>query len=223
MTTVTGQGTNAGEIGVFGESAQFEGVRGIGHAAGHGAVVGINDNQSDNAGQGVFGLSARGEGVRGMSSGLHGAVVGTNDNQSDNAGQGVFGQSDKGEGVRGINNNPNHGAVVGTNEHPAGIGIFGKGGRLAGQFEGNVQITGTLDLQGENVGDRLQALEGSAQASAGLAARVATIENRMNTLQQQVNNIQQQLTALQTKEAEDVQGIAVSLATLAARVTGLGG
>jgi hypothetical protein len=36
--------------------------------------------------------------------------------------------------VRGINNNPNHGAVVGTNEHPAVIGIFGKGGRLAGQF-----------------------------------------------------------------------------------------
>src|SRR5262245_42450167 len=129
MPTVIGQVSNPGEIGVVGESAQFEGVRGVSHAGDHGAVVGINDNPTDTAGPGMFGESARGEGVRGVShSAVHGAVVGTNDNE----GPGVFGESARGEGVRGVSRSAVHGAVVGTNDNAEGVGIFGKGGRLAG-------------------------------------------------------------------------------------------
>jgi hypothetical protein len=36
--------------------------------------------------------------------------------------------------------------VVGTNDNPAGVGIFGQGGRLAGQFQGDVEVTGTLSV-----------------------------------------------------------------------------
>jgi len=143
MPTVIGKVANSGEIGVIGESAQFEGVRGISHAANHGAVVGVNDNTTDTAGPGVFGESARGEGVRGVShSPFHGGVVGTCDNEA----AGVFGESARGEGVRGVSHSAVHGAVVGTNDSAEGIGIFGKGGRLAGLFEGDVEVTGDIRL-----------------------------------------------------------------------------
>jgi hypothetical protein len=48
-----------------------------------------------------------------------------------------------------------------------------------------------------------------------------TITGQLNN--PQVNNLQQQLSALQQKEAADMQGIATSLTTLADRVTALGG
>ena len=61
MSSVTGQATNPNEAGVLGESSQFEGVRGVSHAGGHGGVVGINDNDNSNpnnpAGPGVLGQS----------------------------------------------------------------------------------------------------------------------------------------------------------------------
>jgi hypothetical protein len=143
MPTVIGQASNPNEIGVTGESLQFEGIRGISHAENHGGVVGINDSQTDGAGAGVFGESKKGEGVRGIShSRFHGGVVGTCDNE----GAGVFGESTNGEGVRGVSHSAAHAAVVGTNDNPAGIGIFGKGGRLAGRFEGDVEVTGDIRL-----------------------------------------------------------------------------
>ena len=119
MATVVGQATNPGELGVLGTSIQFEGVTGISHAAGHGGVVGKNENQSDNAGPGVFGFSTGGEGVRGVShSAGHGGVVGTNAS----SGAGVFGGS------------------------TTGVGVHGKGGRLAALFEGDVEVTGDIRL-----------------------------------------------------------------------------
>ena len=76
--------------GVWGESKNGEGVRGISHAAGHGGVVGVNDNGSNNAGPGVYGESTKGEAVRGMGhSPDHAAVAGTNDHP---AGIGVYGK-----------------------------------------------------------------------------------------------------------------------------------
>ncbi|MEO7994115.1 MAG: hypothetical protein ABI743_06920 [bacterium] len=208
MGAVIGQVTGPGEVGVFGESALFEGVRGVSHSSGHGGVVGINDNPSHDGGQGVFGESENGEGVRGIShSPDHGGVVGTNDKgegvrgishspghggvvgSNDSSGAGVHGESTGGEGVRGISHSPDHGGVVGTNDdgegvhgesrssagvsgvshgqvaavtgtndNGAGVGVFGKAPRLAGWFEGNVLITGKLDLQGSDVGGLVQAL-----------------------------------------------------------------
>ena len=68
-------------------------------------------------------------------------------------------------------------------------------------FEGNIEVTGSLTVQGNNINEltrRIQAVEG---------------------LPQQVNNFQQQLESLQ----QDVQEIANRLITLSQRVTALGG
>lgn len=173
MSTVAGQVSGPGEVGVLGESAQFEGVRGIGHADNHGAVVGINDSQSDNAGPGVYGESANGEGVRGHSKNRnHGGVVGTNSGGAD----GIYGESSAlgGAGVRGTSHSAQSG-VVGVNDCPApggnggwfesaeGEGVRGhsknrnhggvvgtnSAGGDAGFFEGNVTVTGNLAVQGD--------------------------------------------------------------------------
>jgi Beta/Gamma crystallin len=86
--------------GVIGESAEFNGIRGISHAASHGAVVGVNDN----GGPGVLGRSA---------------------------GVGVWGYS----------------KVVGVwGESPDGVGVHAQGGRLAGYFKGDVEVTGDIRL-----------------------------------------------------------------------------
>ena len=187
MAGLNGTVTGADEIGVTGESIQFEGVRGTSHAADHGGVVGINDNSSTAAGPGVFG------------------------------------ESKLGEGVRGISHSPDHGGVVGINESANGVGIFAKGGRLAGQFAGAVEIDGVLTVQGSNVLQLMQQLQANQASNAALVGRIASLESRANTLQLQVNTMQGQLTALQTKETQDVEGIVISLVTLASRVTALGG
>jgi hypothetical protein len=145
MPPLTGTASNPGEIGVFGESAQDQGVRGTSHAQNHAGMTGTNDNLADNAGPGVFGESLKGEGVRGVSHSAagRGGVVGT----CDNSGPGVFGESQTGTGVFGVS----HGgapAVTGQNDSPGGIGVFGKGGRLAGQFVGDVEVTGDIRLTG---------------------------------------------------------------------------
>ncbi len=41
--------------GVYGESTLFNGVRGVTFAPGHGAVVGVSENHTAQAGPGVFG------------------------------------------------------------------------------------------------------------------------------------------------------------------------
>jgi hypothetical protein len=213
MATVVGQVTNSGEIGVIGDSAQFEGVRGTSHAENHGGVVGINDNQTDAAGAGVFGESTKGEGVRGIShSPFHGGVVGTCDNEA----AGVFGESTRGEGVRGVSHSAEHGAVVGTNDNASGVGIFGKGGRLAGQFEGNVDITGNLTIQGVSISVWFQRI-------IALEQRDNSQQQQIISLSQQINNLQQQLASLQQKEIADRQDEVTGIQILAARVTALGG
>jgi hypothetical protein len=57
MVELVGDSNKPNVPGVLGTGTQFEGVRGISHAANHGAVVGVNDNQSDSAGPGIFGKS----------------------------------------------------------------------------------------------------------------------------------------------------------------------
>lgn len=91
--------------GVYGESSVFNGVRGVTFAPGHGAVVGIGDNRTAQAGPGVFGESVMGDGVRGVSHAARkSGVVGTNDEGLEvgrSGGIGVFGHSDRGVGVWG--------------------------------------------------------------------------------------------------------------------------
>ena len=109
--------------------------------------------QSDN-GIGVVGESTSNEGVRGVSHNPHGGVVGINDSPPPGGNGGWF-ESNHGEGVRGWSRNPDHGGVVGVNTAKGiavygtsddGVGIHGRGGRLAGFFEGDVEVTGDIRL-----------------------------------------------------------------------------
>jgi hypothetical protein len=156
----TTQSTTGG-VGVMGESAQSEGVRGISHAPTHGGVVGINDNQTDGAGPGVYGAS-RGTGVWGASQTWMG-VYGNSQSQTGGAGvmgegtgPGVIGKSQTGHGVYGETASTAGGAGV-WGEHKGkgvgvfggssgGIGVYGKGGQLAARFEGDVEVTGDIRL-----------------------------------------------------------------------------
>jgi hypothetical protein len=171
QVAVYGHNTDAGN-GVIGESQLAEGVRGISHNPNHGGVVGICDAAGGNgvfgtcdsgtgvigeskSGTGVFGESEAGEGVHGISHNPnHGGVVGISDAVGGNgvfgtcdagtgvvgeskSGTGVFGESQAREGVRGVSHTLNSSGVSGHNP-----------GGLAGFFDGNVTVTGSLLLGG---------------------------------------------------------------------------
>jgi hypothetical protein len=126
-------GTSKGGIGVFGESAINEGVRGVSHGE-HAGVVGINDSTSTTqnidprlavvhpgGGSGGWFESNQGEGVRGISKHAgHGGVVGVNTE----GGIGVYGTSDNGVGVSGIGrtggsfDRPQERGAPPTGDHP---------------------------------------------------------------------------------------------------------
>jgi hypothetical protein len=61
-TAIVGRSTFSGGVGVYGESAQFNGVRGVGRNVNHGAVVGVHEG----GGIAVYGTS-RGTAVQGDS------------------------------------------------------------------------------------------------------------------------------------------------------------
>jgi hypothetical protein len=130
MATVKGDSTTAIPA-VSGENtAGGDGVFGKGRRG----VVGQSDSF-----QGVFGKSIDNAGVVGESSKLHG-VFGICHNPN---GAGVFATNDAGGfGVIGIS--PTNTGVIG--ESDTGVGVRGKGGRLAGLFEGDVEVTGDIRL-----------------------------------------------------------------------------
>jgi hypothetical protein len=107
-----------GAIGLRGEGQTWHGVEGI--------------SQSTTGGFGVFGTNtAGGTGVVGISSGWIGVY---GESQSTRGGSGVWGEhKNGGNGVVGIG-------------HGNGAGIYGKGGRVAGYFEGDVEVTGDIRL-----------------------------------------------------------------------------
>lgn len=136
--------------GVLGTSTNGDGVRGIGHRG----VFGSSDTF-----QGVSGFSGSNAGVAGESNQFHAiygvshdrnsaGVIGINDKNGwgvtgrsehvgvsgeSTAGNGVEGHSTAGRGVFGVSQND--------------VGVHGKGGLLAGLFEGGVKITGELYVQ----------------------------------------------------------------------------
>src|SRR5436190_2128207 len=99
--------------------------------------------------------------LKGNSSTAESGVIGGNDYAPaappGAGGNGGWFESSQGEGVRGWAKTPYHGGVVGVNtaggigvygesDQQGGIGVSGKGGRLAGFFEGNVEVTGDITL-----------------------------------------------------------------------------
>jgi hypothetical protein len=165
MATVIGTGSNPGEVGVRGESQEAEGVRGIGHKGA--GVVGSSEKWygtfgESQEGDGVRGIGHKGAGVVGSSEqwiGVYGGSQSTTGGSGvvgDAVGTGVMGVSKTWHGVYGETQSPAAGAGV-WGEHKgagsavvgisnSGTGIYGKGGRLAGYFEGDVEVTGDLRL-----------------------------------------------------------------------------
>jgi hypothetical protein len=151
MSTVIGNGSNPGEIGVLGESQEAEGVRGIGHKGA--GVSGTSEKWI-----GTYGESQEAEGVRGV--GHKGAgVSGTSEKWI-----GTYGESQEAEGVRGVGHKGAgvsgtsrswHGVAGESQSTTGGVGVYGKGVR-AGLFEGNVDITGNLTVQGVSIQSLLQ-------------------------------------------------------------------
>ncbi len=129
--------TSGGGAGVYGESQAWNAVRGITYAPGHAAVVGLSEvhnpdpvnHPENNPGPGVLGQSD-GTGVWGNSKTWVGVYGET---QSTVGGPAVMGQHHQGGS-----------AVYGLSQ--SGVGIHGKGGRLAGLFEGDVEVTGDIRL-----------------------------------------------------------------------------
>jgi len=139
---VKGTNSAANGVAVYGESQGFEGVRGVSHAAGHGAVVGFNDQIG---GTGVFGTGP-GRGVWGQSTGNDYGVVGNSV-----GGIGVIGTSQNGEGVHGETNSSSTAAMAAYQKNAASgtAAFFAKhmGNLTAGHFEGDVEVTGDIRLK----------------------------------------------------------------------------
>jgi hypothetical protein len=112
--------------GVVGDSQGSDGVLGISHHKDHAGVAGVNES----GGNGIYGRSKAATGVIGFSEG---------------AGNGVVGDSQGNDGVLGISHHKDHSGVAGVNDS-GGIGVLGRGGRLAGLFEGDVEVTGDIRL-----------------------------------------------------------------------------
>ena len=136
---VEGEAGGAGD-GVRGTSKSGNGINGISETgfgvvgtskSGRG-VVALSDTDyglraASRTSAGIRGSSTEGRGVEGWATKSEG-VVGIS-----TTGNGVWGQTD-GSGV----------GVLGTSK--GGIGVYGQGGRLAGFFEGDVEVTGDIRL-----------------------------------------------------------------------------
>jgi len=135
-------GKSVDNVGVAAESQNADGMSAITHSSDHAAITGFNDAN----GVGVRGRALGNAGVFGESDTSRG-VMGTS-----NTHIGVSGESQRGPGVRGTSvegpgaegfSKSNDG-VFGLSD--TGVGLHGKGGRLAGFFEGDVEVTGDIRL-----------------------------------------------------------------------------
>jgi hypothetical protein len=192
MATVIGTGSNPGEVGVRGESQEAEGVVGIGHKGA--GVSGTSEKwigvygESQEA-QGVVGAGHKGAGVSGTSEkwiGVYGesqeaqGVVGAGHKGAGVSGTsekwiGVYGESQEADGVRGVGHKG--AGVAGTSEK--WIGVYGKSEHLAGFFEGNLQITRDLIVNGKVL------INGAVLDIAGLVQRIVHLEREVAKLKNQ--------------------------------------
>jgi hypothetical protein len=132
---------------VTGTASQFNAIRGITTAAFDAAVVGVNEDSSDNAGPGVYGES-RGTGVIGKSSTWHG-VYGETD--STTGGQGVNGTGHT--GVAGVGKTwvGVYGETQGSENGVAAVWADGKDGGFG--VKGHAKAVGTAGVAGFHVAD----------------------------------------------------------------------
>ena len=143
----TGIGAIAGTvpIGVYESSTVGAGVYGDSQGSGnqHAGVSGINNGgtQANQGGPGVYGSSSNLDGVQGWS------------------------QSSLNAGVSARNTAGGYGVWA---NRPNGTAIYGQG-QTAGNFQGNVEVTGTLSVTGGPTAGNFQA-DASAKGSVGVKA-----------------------------------------------------
>ncbi len=152
--STNGRGVVARSVNDYGLRAHSTNLSGIRASSDNGVAL----EAASKTKTGIFGSSETGIGVEGKSDTSVG-VQGESDQHTGVSGRsnsfvGVLGESTQFEGVRGISHHPGHGAVVGTHASGGiavygksennGVGIFGEGGRLAGYFKGDVEVTGDI-------------------------------------------------------------------------------
>ena len=115
---VSGNDNNDTDYAIYGTQPTNVGP---GHHAVRGDAFGPQGN-------GVYGLSETGYGVKGESRQSHG----------------VYGVSSGHDGIKGESRAEGFAGVAGFNFTNTGFGIWGKGGKWAGAFEGNVLVTGAV-------------------------------------------------------------------------------
>jgi hypothetical protein len=161
MANLSGTSTDKDAPGVSGENNEGTGVRGmsksgtgiLGTSESGVAVWGGSQSSSGvggmtDSGIGVHGVAKSGVGVRGDSETWQGVYGHSNENA------GVVGESDRMHAVFGITHSTFAGVYGASNAGGTGvagesnteIGVHGKGGRLAGFFEGDVEVTGDVRL-----------------------------------------------------------------------------
>jgi hypothetical protein len=151
-TSAAVRATSVGGRGVEGHSTTKEGVVGQSDGAAAG-VMGISQSgkgvhgTSDNE-VGVFGASINHEGVHAQTTSLTTAAIAAYNQNLAAQGPAVYAeQRGGGAAVTAVVVNQNGvGAAVHAENLGNGVGIFAKGRRLAGLFEGNVEVTGDIRL-----------------------------------------------------------------------------
>lgn len=124
-------------MGVYGETQSTTGGAGV---WGEHKADGIGTVGKSNTGVGVMGISETGEAIHAETkSGDAAAVIGINES----TGPGVRGVSHGFDGVTGESLGDGKAGVAGVNTK--GIGVYGRG-RLAGFFDGDVEVTGDIRL-----------------------------------------------------------------------------
>ncbi len=134
-------GISNGNLGVSGESQLFPGVRG--HSVNGRGTEGFSDTL-----EGVVGISKQSTGVLGISEASGAGVLGQRKRgvvgESDTF-QGVFGHSRANAGV--VGESEEFDGVFGMSKKDGGgVSVQVTGGRLAGFFEGDVEVTGDIRL-----------------------------------------------------------------------------
>lgn len=149
--------SQSGEPGAMGQSLQDDGLSGLTFADFHSGVHGVADMEHGKGvsgqslqGTGVYGNSTSGRGVEGWSQTNYGV---TGDSQSF---PGVRGSSQTGRGVEGWSTNST--GVYAISIH--GIGMHAKGPRLAGLFEGDIEVTGDIRLTNADCAEDFDIAEG---------------------------------------------------------------
>jgi len=106
---------------------------------------------------------------------------------------GVIGQSEKSIGVFGDGEQE---GVFGISTN--GIGVHGKGGRLAGLFEGKVEATESLTVQGIDLISLIRQLQQRIDELEQQSANTGQLVQRVSALEQAVNGLTQSVSALFT-------------------------